>query len=117
MERKLISSGSTFEKEIGHSRAVADGETAFASGTTGHDYTIMEISDNVIQQTDQTIGNIESALVESCLQDAVKVTYILPESKDADQHKENILEHKASRYNDFGQLADKIEIEVTLKVH
>lgn len=54
----------------------------FVSGTTGYDYNTMKISDNVIDQADQAIRNIESALVDagSCLQDVVKVTYILPEA-------------------------------------
>ena len=35
MPRKLISSGSKFEEQIGYSRAVVDGEWMFLSGTTG----------------------------------------------------------------------------------
>ena len=35
--RKLISSGSDFERKIGYSRAVADGRWVFVSGTTGFD--------------------------------------------------------------------------------
>ncbi len=38
MARRLISSGSTFEKSIGYSRAVVDGDWIFVSGTTGFDY-------------------------------------------------------------------------------
>lgn len=38
MKRKLISSGSSFEKEIGYSRAVVGGNWIFVSGTTGYDY-------------------------------------------------------------------------------
>jgi len=38
MPRRLISSGSSFEREIGFSRAVVDGEWIFVSGTTGFDY-------------------------------------------------------------------------------
>ena len=37
MTRRLISSGSTFERDIGYSRAVVDGEWIFVSGTTGFD--------------------------------------------------------------------------------
>ncbi len=33
MERKLISSGLTFEKEIAYSRAVVQGDWIFVSGT------------------------------------------------------------------------------------
>jgi enamine deaminase RidA (YjgF/YER057c/UK114 family) len=35
MSRKLISSGSIFESEIGYSRAVVDGDFVFVSGCTG----------------------------------------------------------------------------------
>ncbi|CUM45203.1 uncharacterized protein AC631_03491 [Debaryomyces fabryi] len=82
MERKLITSGSEFEEQIAYSRAVIIGQMIFVSGTTGYDYNTMKISDNVIDQADQAIRNIESALVDagSCLQDVVKVTYILPEA-------------------------------------
>ncbi len=41
MTRRLISSGSTFEKAIGYSRVVVDGEWIFVSGTTGFDYAKM----------------------------------------------------------------------------
>lgn len=34
MTRRLISSGSTFEAEIGYSRAVVHGDWLFVSGTT-----------------------------------------------------------------------------------
>ena len=60
--RKLISSGSTFESDIGYSRAVVDGEWCFVSGTTGFDYAAMTISDDVVAQADQTFKNIVSAL-------------------------------------------------------
>lgn len=53
MSRQLISSGSTFEREIGYSRAVIDGEWVFVSGTTGFDYTAMTIDDDVVAQTEQ----------------------------------------------------------------
>ncbi|CUM47514.1 unnamed protein product [Debaryomyces tyrocola] len=84
METKLISSGSTFEKEIGYPRVVVVDEMTFVSGTTGYDYTTMEISDNGVEQVDQTIRNIESALAEAgfCLQDVIKATYIFPDASE-----------------------------------
>ena len=80
MERKLISSGSTFENEIGYSRAVVVGNMVFVSGTTGFDYSTMSISTDVAVQAEQTIKNIELALLQAgaTLKDIVKVTYILP---------------------------------------
>ena len=41
MSRRLISTGSPFEKTAGYSRAVIDGNFAFVAGTTGYDYTTM----------------------------------------------------------------------------
>ncbi len=80
MSRRLISSGSTFEQEIGFSRAVVDGEWVFVSGTTGFDYRSMTISDSVVEQTEQCLRNIEAALAEAgaSFADVVRVQYILP---------------------------------------
>jgi len=82
--RRLISSGSTFEKEIGYSRAVVDGEWIFVSGTTGFDYATMTLADGVVAQAEQCIRNIEAALREagSSLADVVRVTYILPDAAE-----------------------------------
>lgn len=82
--RQRISSGSTFEKEIGYSRAVVVGEWVFVSGTTGFDYRTMTIEDDVEAQAEQTIGNIEAALAEAgaSLADVVRVRYILPQAAD-----------------------------------
>lgn len=84
MTRRLISSGSTFERDIGYSRAVVDGEWIFVSGTTGFDYASMRISDDVVEQTDQCLRNIQSALAEAgaSLEDVVRVRYILPRADD-----------------------------------
>ena len=81
MERSHISSGSTFEAEIGYSRAVAQGDWVFDSGTTGFDYSTMAISDDIAEQTEQCLKNIESALTQagSSLADVVRVTYVLPD--------------------------------------
>jgi enamine deaminase RidA (YjgF/YER057c/UK114 family) len=82
VNRKLISSGSTFEKEIGYSRAVVQGDWVFVSGTTGFDYSKMAISDDVLAQTEQCLKNIEAALkqADASLKDVVRVTYILPDA-------------------------------------
>ena len=87
MTRQLISSGSTFEQEIGYSRAVVDGDWVFVSGTTGFDYTTMSISDSLLAQTEQCLRNIVSALRQagSSLEDVVRVTYVLPNGADFPQ--------------------------------
>jgi len=82
--RRLISSGSTFEEEIGYSRAVVDGDWVFVSGTTGFDYDRMEIPDDLLAQADQCMRNIQKALetAGSGLADVVRVRYILPRVED-----------------------------------
>ena len=84
MSRKLISSGSEFENEIGYSRAVVDGDYVFVSGTTGYNYQNMSISDNVVEQADQCFFNIQLALKEagSSIGNIVRVNYILPDRND-----------------------------------
>lgn len=84
MHRQRISSGSSFEAQIGYSRAVVAGNWVFVSGTTGFDYASMEISDSLLEQTEQCLKNIESALEQagSSLADVVRVTYVLPKGED-----------------------------------
>ena len=84
MARRLISSGSTFEDQIGYSRAVVDGEWVFVSGTTGFDYSSMTISESLIEQAEQCLKNIESALAQAgaSLHDVVRVTYVVPNAAE-----------------------------------
>jgi enamine deaminase RidA (YjgF/YER057c/UK114 family) len=82
--RRLISSGSSFERNVGFSRAVVDGDWVFVSGTTGFDYETMTISSDVVAQVERCLLNIEKALTEagSGISDVVRVTYILPKVED-----------------------------------
>jgi enamine deaminase RidA (YjgF/YER057c/UK114 family) len=82
--RRLISSASRFEAEIGYSRAVVDGDWVFVAGTTGFDYATMTISDDVADQTEQCLKTIGAALAEagSSFADVVRVRYILPNAGD-----------------------------------
>jgi len=84
MPRQKIGSGSTFEAEIGFSRAIVDGDWVFVSGTTGFDYKTMTMSDDIVEQTEQCLKNIEAALAQagSSFADVVRVHYILPNRDD-----------------------------------
>jgi enamine deaminase RidA (YjgF/YER057c/UK114 family) len=84
MTRRLISSGSTFEQDIGYSRAVVDGDWVFVSGTTGFDYAAMAIAPDVVAQAEQCMKNISHALEQagSSLRDVVRVTYVLPKAEE-----------------------------------
>jgi enamine deaminase RidA (YjgF/YER057c/UK114 family) len=124
MARKLISSGSQFEADIGYSRAVVDGDWVFVSGTTGFDYATMTIADDVVAQCRQAMRNIAAALsqADSAIADIVRVTFILPRREDFEPCWPVLKEHlgnvrPASTMMQAG-LADprmKIEIEVTAR--
>jgi enamine deaminase RidA (YjgF/YER057c/UK114 family) len=122
MTKRLISSGSTFEEQIGYSRAVVVGDWVFVSGTTGFDYKTMSISESLVQQTEQCLKNIESALqqADSSLKDVVRVTYVLPDGADFEQCwpvlRKYFGEVRPAAMMISAGLADprmKIEIEVT----
>ena len=124
MSRKLISSGSSFEREIGYSRAVADGDWVFVSGTTGFDYATMTIAEDVVAQAEQCLKNIAHALAQAdaSLADVVRVTYILREASEFERCwpvlRRWLGEVRPAATMIEARLADpriRIEIEVTAK--
>lgn len=82
--RRLISSGSEFERIAGFSRAVVQDGWVFVSGTTGFDYAAGTIADDVVHQTHQTFHNIAAALQEAGagLADVVRVRVHLTDAAD-----------------------------------
>jgi enamine deaminase RidA (YjgF/YER057c/UK114 family) len=124
MTRRLISSGSPFEAEIGYSRAVVDGEWVFVSGTTGFDYATMTIADDLAAQTEQCLRNIGAALEQAgaTFADVVRVTYVLPQGDQFPQCwpvlKKYFGEVRPAAMMISAALMDprmKIEIEVTAR--
>ena len=81
-ERRLISSGSSFEAVAGYSRAVVDGDTVHVSGTTGFDYATMRISPDPVEQAHRCFANIEAALAQAgcTLDDVLRVRYYLSDA-------------------------------------
>lgn len=79
MTRKLISSGSPFEKQAGYSRAVVDEHYVHVAGTTGYDYVTMTMPHGVEAQTRNIFSTIEKTLQEagSNLQKVVRARYFL----------------------------------------
>jgi enamine deaminase RidA (YjgF/YER057c/UK114 family) len=86
MSRRLISTGSPFEKAAGFSRAVADGDLCFVAGTTGYDYTTMIMPPDVTSQSRNCFKTIEAALKEAgfAMADIVRATYYVTDVKNAD---------------------------------
>ena len=88
MSRRLISTGSPFEKTAGFSRAVVDGDFCFVAGTTGYDYTTMIMPADVTSQSRNCFKTIAAALQEAgfAMTDIVRATYYITDIKDVDAH-------------------------------
>ena len=86
MSRRLISTGSPFEKTAGYSRAVVDGDFVFVAGTTGYDYATMTLPADVTSQAKNCFKTIGNALEEAdfAMADIVRATYYITDAKDAD---------------------------------
>lgn len=85
--RKLISTGSPFEKQAGYSRAVVQGDWCFVSGTTGYDYATMTMPDSVEEQATNCLATIGRALAEAGfdMADVIRVTYYVTDAAYADR--------------------------------
>lgn len=79
MTRTLISSGSPFEKTVGYSRAVVQGDWCFVAGTTGYDPQTRAMPDDVCDQVRNALAVVEAALAEGgfALSDVVRATYYI----------------------------------------
>jgi enamine deaminase RidA (YjgF/YER057c/UK114 family) len=88
MPRRLISTGSPFEKTSGYSRAVVDGDFCFVAGTTGYDYSTMTMPGDVTSQSRNCFKTIEAALKEAgfAMADIVRATYYITDIREADAH-------------------------------
>ena len=86
MSRRLISTGSPFEKTAGYSRAVIDGDFAFVAGTTGYDYATMTMPADITSQARNCFKTIEATLKDGgfTLADIVRATYYVTEASSAD---------------------------------
>ena len=86
MSRRLISTGSPFEKTAGYSRAVIDGDFAFVSGTTGYDYATMTMPAAVTSQTRNCFETIAQALQDGgfAMADIVRAVYYVTDAGEAD---------------------------------
>ena len=79
MTRTLLSSGSPFEKTVGYSRAVVQGDWCFVAGTTGYDPKTRVMPDDVNDQVRNALSVAEAALIEGgfALTDVVRATYYI----------------------------------------
>jgi len=85
--RKLISTGSPFEKTAGYSRAVVQGDWCFVAGTTGYDYATMIMPEEVEDQARNCLKTIAGALEEGgfSLADVVRAHYYVTDAAFVDR--------------------------------
>ena len=120
-----ISSGSPFEKKIGYSRAVVDGNIIYVSGTTGYDYKTMVMPDDVRDQARNAFATITHALEEagSTIKDVVRVRYYITDMA----HYDGLVEVAGKIFAEIRPAATmlvcgltrpemKVEIEVTARM-
>lgn len=76
-QRKLISTGSEFERTMGYSRAVVQGDWCFVSGVTGYDYKTMEMPAAIADQARNCFTTIKTVLAEAgfAMGDIARVQY------------------------------------------
>jgi enamine deaminase RidA (YjgF/YER057c/UK114 family) len=78
-ERRLLSSGSPFERTYGYSRAVVTGDEVHIAGTTGYDYATMAMPDDPADQTRNIYATFAAVLRDAggSLADIVRLrTYV-----------------------------------------
>lgn len=122
MTRKLISTGSPFERTAGYSRALVTGERCYVSGTTGYDYETMTMPEDVGEQARNALATIERALREAgfAMADVVRARYVVTDRA----HVAPVFEALGSAFGDVRPAATmivagliepemKVEIDVT----
>ncbi len=120
--RKLISSGSKYEAMAGYSRAVAQGDFVFVSGTVGYDFKTGFLAPDAAGQAEQAFKTISAALAEAgaSFADVVRARVYVPDPADVAAVSAVVKRHlgKARPANTtvcapLAVPACKVEIEIT----
>ena len=119
MTRRLVSSGSPFERQAGYSRAVAEAGLVHVSGTTGYDYATMTMPDDVGAQARNALLTIGKALAEagSSLEKVVRVRIYVT----AREHANAVFAETGATFGEIrpamtivvcGLLTDEMKVEI-----
>ncbi len=84
MTRRLISTGSPFERDYAYSRAVVQADWCFVAGTTGYDYATMTMPEDVGAQAENALATIARTLEQAGfgLADVVRTVVYLTDPAD-----------------------------------
>ncbi len=85
--RRLISTGSPFEKKMGYSRAVVQGDWCFVSGVTGYDYETMALPEAVSDQANNCFETIQSVLSDAGFEfsDIARIQYTITDASSVSE--------------------------------
>ena len=85
-ERRLVSSGSPFEKTYGYSRALVRGDEVIIAGTTGYDYAKMAMPDDFAEQTRNIYATFAAVMKEAGgeLADIVRLRTFVTDGADCE---------------------------------
>ena len=110
--RRLISSGSPFEKLYGYSRAVVVGGAVHVSGTTGYDYATMKMPQSAGEQARNVFGTIAKALEEAggSLADVVRLRTYVTHAADC----EDVLKVQGELFADIRPAATIVVVSALL---
>jgi enamine deaminase RidA (YjgF/YER057c/UK114 family) len=112
-DRKLISSGSPFEKTYGYSRAVVSGDEVHIAGTTGYDYAKMAMPDDVADQTRNIYSTFAAVLRQGGggLADIVRLRTFVTDTA----YCEAVLRVQGEVFNEIRPAATMIVVTALLK--
>jgi enamine deaminase RidA (YjgF/YER057c/UK114 family) len=112
-ERRLISSGSPFEKTYGYSRAVVFGDEVHISGTTGYDYATMTMPADVARQTQNIYGTLQEVMREAggALADIVRLRTFVTDAA----YCEPVLEVQGQVFGEVRPAATIVVVSALLK--
>lgn len=115
--RQLISTGSPFEKTMGYSRAVVQGDWCFVSGVTGYDYETMQMPTDVAEQTSNCFETIRAVLAEGgfAMTDIVRVQYTVTD-RDLVQQIQPVLEANLGEIRPAATMVIAALIETEMKI-
>jgi enamine deaminase RidA (YjgF/YER057c/UK114 family) len=112
-ERRLISTGSPFERGHGYSRAVAVGDEILIAGTTGYDYRSMVMPEDPASQARNIYATFNAVLKEAggSLADIVRLRTFVTDAA----HCEAVLEVQGEVFRDIRPAATIVVVTALLR--
>ena len=111
--RRLITSGSPFERTFGYSRAVISGDEVHIAGTTGYDYARMSMPDGPAEQARNIFATFATVLNEAggTLADIVRLRTFVTDAR----HCEAVMKVQGEVFGDIRPAATIVVVAGLLR--